>query len=174
MTKNFVFCHNLGCKKVASIQKNYGFSFDHVSKFCGVTARQLRYWTKVGLVKSSASPGRKTHQELRYNIRDIVTVLVIKDLRDKGLSLQKIRGAVERVKAIWGKDLPLAQLRVACLAQSVVFKKGGVYLDGLTGQQVIEAALEKVTHGMGSRRCGQTKRMVEVQQQVFLQKISEM
>ena len=154
--------------------KKATFGTKAVCKITNVSPRQLHYWTNIGLLKASASSTHRRHHKFRYNVRDILTVLVIKELRNYGLSLQRIRQSVDRVRSIWGKEQPLAQLRVACLAQSIVFKKGGAYLEALSGQQVIEAALQKVRNHIEPKRCGQTGRMVARQREIFLREVSEM
>ena len=145
-----------------------------VCRITRVSLRQLRYWTKVGLVRDSASGQRMRGQKLRYNLRDILIVLVIRELRDSGLSLQRIWKSVDRVKKLWGKEHPLAQLRVACLANSVVYRKDGAYIDVLTGQQVIEVAMQKIRNSVESKRLGQTERMVIRAKERFLNRVSEM
>jgi len=150
------------------------FDVKDVCSISGVSPRQLLYWTRVGLVQDSASSQRTERQKLRYNLRDILVVLVIRELRDNGLSLQRIRRSVERVKRVWGKEHPLAQLRVACVANSIVYKKGGAYIDALTGQQVIEIAMQKIRNRVESKRLGQTARMVVRAKERFLRKVSEM
>ncbi|MFH1953934.1 MAG: MerR family transcriptional regulator [Pseudomonadota bacterium] len=151
-----------------------GFGTKQVCKIAQISLRQLRYWTRIGLLKATASGGRKGREEYRYNVRDILTVLVIRDLKDKGLSLQRIRQSVTRARVLWGKEYPLAQLRVACIAQALVFKKDRAYIEAVTGQHVIEAALDKIRSHVEPKRCSQTKRMVARQTELFLQKVSEM
>ena len=157
-----------------STRKNSAFTTKTVCKIAQISPRQLRYWTKIGLVKASASGARRGRQELRYNLRDMLIVLVIRDLRDKGISLQTIRESVQRVKNMWGGADPLASLRVACVAHSVVFKKEGAYVDALTGQQVFHVAVQKIRDTVGHKRCGPTERMVARAEGRFLQKVSEM
>jgi DNA-binding transcriptional MerR regulator len=150
------------------------FEFKDVCSITGVSPRQLLYWTNTGLITDSASSQRMKRQKFRYNLRDILIVLVIRGLRDKGLSLQRIRKSVERVKKLWGKEHPLAQLRVACLANSIVYKKDGVYIDALTGQQVIEVAMQKIRNSVESKRLGKTESMVIRAKERFLDRVSEM
>ena len=150
------------------------FELKNVCSITGVSPRQLLYWTNTGLVSDSASSQRLQCQKFRYNIRDILIVSVIKELRDKGLSLQRIRKSVERVKKVWGKEHPLAQLRVACVANSIVYKKDGAYIDALTGQQVIEVAMQKIRNSVESKRLGQTESMVIRAKKKFLNRVSEM
>ena len=59
--------------------------------------------------------------------------MIIKALRDRGVSLQKIRKSVDSIKKHTDVENPLSQLRVACLANRVLFKKGDNYLE-ISGQ----------------------------------------
>ena len=85
---------------------------------------------------------------------------MVKALREKGLSLQKIRKSVDRIKEI-GVEFPLAQLRMACLAHSVIMKKGDKYIDPLSGQLVIAEALEIIRPHLGNRRLAPAERAVQ-------------
>ena len=126
-----------------NIAKVKGFTTKDVENLTGVSARKLSWWDWQGLVKPSRSLNRRRSQKRLYNLQDIVCALVVRDLRKKGLSLQSIRKSVERVKAT-GIVNPLAKLRVACLAQSLVFKSDGDYIEPISGQEVIESVLNEI------------------------------
>ena len=146
---------------MVTYRNKIGFSAKNVCEIADISLRKLHYWTNAKLVQASASGRHKGREEFRYNLRDILVVLVIKELRNKGLSLQRIIKSVKNVKDAWGGDHHLARLRVACLPQSVVLKKDGVYVDALTGQQVMEGALEKIRNNIKPKRWRQTERMVD-------------
>ena len=150
------------------------FNIKEVCKIAGVSERCLRHWTTVGLVAASASYKNGNIEKTRYNLRDILSISVIKQLRDKGLSLQKIRDSVNVAKKIWGIDQPLAQLRVACLMEAVVFKKDGAYVEVLSGQHVFSIAINEIRNAIGEKRVAPTERMLERQKEIFLIKVSEM
>ena len=150
------------------------FNNKEVCKIAGVTERCLRHWTAMGLVTASASYKKGTIEKTRYNLRDILSISVIKQLRDKGFSLQKIRESVNRAKRIWGIDQPLAQLRVACLMEAVVFKKDGAYVEALSGQHVFSIAINEIRNAVGEKQIAPTERMLERQKEIFLKKVSEM
>lgn len=84
------------------------------------------------------------------------------------MSLQKIRKSVDGVKATGVKN-PLSQLRVACLANRVVFKKGDNYLE-ISGQAVIEETLEKIRPEL--RRRGISEQEVEIANRDYLEKVA--
>jgi DNA-binding transcriptional MerR regulator len=78
-----------------------------------------------------------------YTLEDLICVLVIKTLLDQGVSLYRIRKSVERAR-VTGVENPLAKFRVACLANSVIFKKDGKFIEPISGQMVIEEAINTI------------------------------
>jgi len=148
-----------------------GFSCSDICKFANVKPHQLRYWTEKGIVKASASVGRRKHNERRYNVRDVLTVLVIKELREKGLSLQRIRESVKKVQ-IAGINHPLSKLRVACLAHAVLFKQEDKYVEPISGQMVIEQALDTIRPHLNRRQIAPTERAVEKSNYQYTKKIA--
>ena len=148
------------------------FSTAEVQKRTGISARQLRWWDEIGLVKPSASPDRVRWHSRRYDLQDIVCILVVKALRGKGISIQKIRQSVERIKDI-GIHHPLAQLRVACLPHSVIFKKGGKFIDPISGQMVFAEALEEIRPEFKNKGYAAVEREVKKSVGHFLQRVAK-
>lgn len=142
------------------IKKNDKFTTDYVYKLTRVTARKLRWWEKQGLIKPGGFPSRKFGQRRLYTLRDIICILMIKTLRDNGMSLQKIREAVAKIE-INGIDHPLSKLRVACLAHTIIVKIEGKYLEPLSGQMVIEQCLEEIRPHLERRRLAPSERAVK-------------
>ncbi len=62
------------------------FSSLDVSRITGVSLRQLQWWDEQGVV----SPQQRGHKRL-YELHEVVEVALITELRQKGISLQKIR-----------------------------------------------------------------------------------
>ncbi len=65
-----------------------------VRRIAGVSQRQLDYWDERGLVTASKTTHRGKGIERRYSYTDLIKVRVIKELRQTGLSLQKIQKAL--------------------------------------------------------------------------------
>ncbi len=84
------------------------------------------------------------------------------------MSLQRIRKSVDRIKDT-GVQNPLSQLRVACLANRVVFKKDTNYLE-ISGQAIIQETLEKIRPEL--RRRGISEQEVEVANRQYLEKVA--
>jgi DNA-binding transcriptional MerR regulator len=75
-----------------------GYRGPAVSKIVGVSYRQLDYWTTTGLVTPSVRDADGSGSQRLYSFEDIVRLKVIKRLLDAGVSLQRIRKAIEFVR----------------------------------------------------------------------------
>ena len=64
----------------------------------GITYRQLDYWARTGLVEPSVRPATGSGTQRLYGFRDILVLKVVKRLLDTGVSLQKIRTAVQHLR----------------------------------------------------------------------------
>jgi DNA-binding transcriptional MerR regulator len=75
-----------------------GYRGPVVCEVVGVTYRQLDYWTTTGLVTPSVRGAEGSGSQRLYAFEDIVRLKVIKRLLDAGVSLQRIRAALEFVE----------------------------------------------------------------------------
>jgi DNA-binding transcriptional MerR regulator len=75
-----------------------GYRGPAVCTIVGISYRQLDYWTTTGLVVPSVRDAEGSGSQRLYSFEDIVTLKVIKNLLDTGVSLQRIRTAVEFVR----------------------------------------------------------------------------
>ncbi len=76
------------------------FSSSEVSQLSGVSLRQLQWWDERKVV----SPGHDGHRRL-YLPSEVVEIMVIAELRQKGFSLQKIRRVLRFLQREMGKRL---------------------------------------------------------------------
>ncbi|MBI2168974.1 MAG: MerR family transcriptional regulator [Actinobacteria bacterium] len=105
------------------------FTAIQASRLTGCSISQVRYWDKIGLV----SPGRGTGRA-RYAFRDLVGLRLVRSLLDAGLSLQRIRKAVEFLVSS-GEEL--AGLRLVSGGDRVfACRSDGEVLDALGGGQL--------------------------------------
>jgi DNA-binding transcriptional MerR regulator len=81
------------------LKKNY--SSREVASITGLTARQLQWWSAHSLIKPSV-PTHRTEAggftERRYSPVDLFELLVLADLRRRGLSVHKMRLLVDTLK----------------------------------------------------------------------------
>jgi len=68
------------------------------SAVSGASARQLRYWDRAGVVKPSVGEARGRGSRRLYSFLDLVQARAAKQLRDGGLSLQKLQRALRLLR----------------------------------------------------------------------------
>jgi DNA-binding transcriptional MerR regulator len=82
----------------------FGFRSPQVCAVVGVTYRQLDYWDRTGLLEPSMREASGSGTQRLYSFQDIVTLRVIKRLKDAGTSLHKIRQAFDQLEDEVGQD----------------------------------------------------------------------
>jgi DNA-binding transcriptional MerR regulator len=114
-----------------------------VVEIVGVTKRQLQHWDKTELV----SPRQRTPGgHARYTFQDLIALKTVKRLLDAGVSLQKIRGSVGRLRQILPTiRRPLVELTLVASENVVLVIYEETAFEALTGQEWIidVAALQR-------------------------------
>jgi DNA-binding transcriptional MerR regulator len=87
-----------------------GYRAPQVCKLVGITYRQLDYWARTGLITPSMQEAHGSGSQRVYSFTDVVQLKVIKNLLDAGMSLKKIRSAVEILREEMYSDQPLADV----------------------------------------------------------------
>lgn len=87
-----------------------GFRAPQVCKVVGITYRQLDYWARTDLLVPSLQTAQGSGSQRLYSFQDIVQLRVVKRLLDAGMSLKKIRQAMELLRAQLQSDSPLADV----------------------------------------------------------------
>jgi DNA-binding transcriptional MerR regulator len=82
-----------------------GYRVPEVCKIVGITYRQLDYWARTELVTPSIRDASGSGTQRLYSFQDLVTLRVIKSLLDTGVSLQRVRRAVEHLQSM---DRPIS------------------------------------------------------------------
>ena len=80
-----------------------GYRVPEVKRIAGITYRQLDYWARTGLVTPSVKDAQGAGPSGCTPSRTSSTLRVIKNLLDTGVSLQRVRKAVEHLAA-WTAD----------------------------------------------------------------------
>lgn len=75
-----------------------GYRGPTVCKIVNITYRQLDYWARTDLVTPSLRQARGSGSQRLYTFDDIVQLRVVKRLLDTGVSLQRVRAAVEELR----------------------------------------------------------------------------
>jgi DNA-binding transcriptional MerR regulator len=76
------------------------FTSNEIIALTGISARQLQWWDERGIV----APGRKGHRRI-YSWDELVTVAVIRQLRQRGFSLQRMRKVIRFLQQEFGTTL---------------------------------------------------------------------
>ncbi|CAN5126203.1 MerR family transcriptional regulator [soil metagenome] len=75
-----------------------GYRGPAVCKIVGISYRQLDYWTTTGLVQPSVRSAEGSGSQRLYAFDDVLQLKIVKNLLDTGVSLQRIRAAIEYVR----------------------------------------------------------------------------
>jgi DNA-binding transcriptional MerR regulator len=112
-----------------------GFSTRQVCRITGLSARQLGYWRKTGLL-SPAMQTRGGHA--RYSFVDLVSLKTASRLIGAGVSVQRIRQCLQSLsRFLPNTDTPLQELSLVATGDVVLVLRGGAAFDALTGQEWI-------------------------------------
>jgi DNA-binding transcriptional MerR regulator len=131
-----------------------GFTAHQASKFTACSARQLRYWDEIGLVRPSVqSTGGRPGVPRLYSFRDLVALRVVKSLLDGGMSLQRVRRAWDYLNARAELDRHLSEVKLVTDGVSVfkVCRRDGEILDALReGQLAFFVAIDDIASSVGA------------------------
>jgi DNA-binding transcriptional MerR regulator len=81
-----------------------------VCNLVGITYRQLDYWARTDLLKPSIQGASGSGTQRLYSFTDIVQLKVVKRLLDAGMSLKKIRQAMEILREQLQSEAPLTDV----------------------------------------------------------------
>ena len=133
-----------------------GYLIGTVEKVTGVDKMTINFWARTGFVPPSIqdSAGKGTFR--RWSFEDIVAIRVAKQLRDQGLSLQKLRRVADFLKGMAGIKQPLASAWLIVQGEDVFLTDGEGVMSLLEqpGQMAVPAVvlnLESVRGDVVSR-----------------------
>jgi DNA-binding transcriptional MerR regulator len=119
------------------------------SAVTGASERQLRYWDRLGIIKPSVGEAGGRGSRRLYSFLDLVQARTAKELRNGGLSLQKLRKALRILREHPEKMRhPLAELRLLTDG-STVFRltdDKAVMMDILKRGQLVSVLAIKPLH----------------------------
>jgi DNA-binding transcriptional MerR regulator len=88
-------------------EQDIGYRAPQVCSLVGITYRQLDYWARTGLIKPSVQSAHGSGTQRLYSFTDIVQLKVVKRLLDAGMSLKKIRSAMDILTEQLASNSPL-------------------------------------------------------------------
>lgn len=86
------------------------FSSPQTMEIVGITYRQLDYWTRTGLVTSTAQVAVGSGSRRRYSYNDLLELKLIKRLLDEGIALQRVREVFDYLRDELGENVASADL----------------------------------------------------------------
>lgn len=75
-----------------------GYRVPDVQRLVGISYRQLDYWARTGLVRPSVKDADGSGSQRLYSFHDLLQLRIIKKLLDAGVSLQRVRKAIDFLK----------------------------------------------------------------------------
>jgi DNA-binding transcriptional MerR regulator len=128
---------------VGDAAERSGYRGPTVCKIVGISYRQLDYWARTGLVEPSVRKASGSGTQRLYAFEDVVRLRVVKRMLDAGLTLPKVRLAIEELRAR-GRSLTDATL-VTDGVSVLLLEDDQQVLDLVRrGQTVMALALEPV------------------------------
>jgi DNA-binding transcriptional MerR regulator len=110
------------------------YSAREVSRLFEVPESKLRYWAQTGFIRPSQRLGERT----MYDFRDLIAVKVAKELLAAGISLQRVRRALDALRIkLPGVNAPLARLRIRCEHDAVIVEESDHAFEATTGQYLL-------------------------------------
>ncbi len=130
------------------------FNTKAVSRITGLSARQIDHWDRTHFIKPSVSEASGYGSVRLYSFNDLIQLRVAKTLMDKGISLQKLRKAINYLKKNMPEiEKPLSELRFLTDGETifVLTKDKKMIIDTLkSGQLVFSIALGEIIEGLKS------------------------
>ncbi len=96
-----------------------GYRAPQVCGLVDITYRQLDYWARTDLLRPSLQMARGSGSQRLYSFSDIVQLKVIKRLLDAGMSLKKIRSAIEILRQQLESERPLEDVTLLSDGQTI-------------------------------------------------------
>jgi DNA-binding transcriptional MerR regulator len=94
----------------SAVSEEQGYRAPQVCKIVGITYRQLDYWARTALLTPSLRQARGSGSQRLYAFQDIVQLRVVKRLLDAGMSLKRIRQAVQILRDQLHSQRPLGDV----------------------------------------------------------------
>ena len=101
------------------MEREQGFRAPDVCRLVGISYRQLDYWARTDLLKPSLQDAQGSGSQREYSFTDVVQLRVVKRLLDAGMSLKKIRQAMEILRERLNSDNPLGEVTLLSDGQTI-------------------------------------------------------
>jgi|LSQX01.1.fsa_nt_gb DNA-binding transcriptional MerR regulator len=130
------------------------YNTQSVVNITSVTERQLRHWINTNIIVPALVEGKGYKKKYRFNFLNLVQVRTIVALRQRALSLQKIRKAMEVLEEDFKIENALSKLTLFTDGETVFILSNdpGVVFDVLRrGQAVFAVAIDDLVEDLAKR-----------------------
>ncbi len=76
------------------------YSTTEVAEMSSFSVRQIGYWVKQGIIIPSIQQARGSGTRRRYSVDDLLQLRFVRQLRNRGWSVQKIREAITKLREV--------------------------------------------------------------------------
>src|SRR5256886_1590627 len=76
------------------------YSTKEIAQMSGFSVRQIAYWAKQGIIVPSVQQSHGSGTRRRYSFDDLLQLRFVRQLRDRGWSVQKIREAINKLREV--------------------------------------------------------------------------
>jgi len=115
------------------------------SEITGASIRQISYWIRQGII-TPVEPGSGKGSVRQFGFVDILRIKVLLQLRNAGISLQRVRAALAKL-ADWGENDPLVSGRLLAIGERPYWVENEAQLVDIIRQQRAMAPLVLVDLG---------------------------
>jgi DNA-binding transcriptional MerR regulator len=106
------------------------FTPKEVVKIVGISYRQIQYWDKTSFIR----PSYRSHGKYRqYTFSDLVQMKVAKMLRDREVSIQRLRKIIKMLRDLLPRiSFPLSECNLLIEGEKILVFDGDVVMDAST------------------------------------------
>lgn len=76
------------------------YSTNEIAQMSGFSVRQIAYWAKQGIIVPSVQQAHGSGTRRRYSFDDLLQLRFVRQLRNCGWSVQKIREAINKLREV--------------------------------------------------------------------------
>ncbi len=130
------------------------FDSSVAASISGVTPKQLRYWVDTGIIEPARQEGEGHGKRYYFDFLNLVSIRTVVALRQKALSLQRIRKAIAVMEQEFTIKRPLENLSLFTDGQTVfmIGNSPRLIFDVLRrGQAIFAIAIDDIVNDLSKR-----------------------
>ena len=117
-----------------------GYTTKQVAEILGIPQARVRSLARSGLL----DPARGPRHEYRFSFPDIILLRTTRDLRDAGVSMQRVRRVLHSLREQLPEGELLSALKIASDGDTVVVKEEGTVWDPQSGQVHLDFSVSEL------------------------------